>query len=308
MALARPKLLERLAIGSMAVSLLVLGLKYIAYLLTGSVALLSDAIETIINVVTAVAAYAAIRISARPPDADHPYGHAKAEYLSAVLEGVLIIVAALAILREAYAGFRHPALLATPARGLFVNGAATLVNAGWSWVLISQGRKNRSPALLADGRHLLTDLYTSVGVFVGVVLVVATGWRLLDPLVAALVALNVVRSGWRLMSESVGGLMDAAIPDEELDRVRGLIFGNIAGAIEAHDLRTRRAGRMTFIDFHLIVAGRMTVRDSHAICDRLEGALKGEFPDALISIHVEPEHKLKNSGLTLPAHPIADAE
>ena len=303
MALAKTGSLQTIAIGSLGVSVLVLGLKALAFAITGSVALLSDAIETIINVVTAGAALAAIRISARPPDADHPYGHAKAEYLSAVLEGVLIIVAALAILREAAVGFLHPPTLQAPALGLSVNGLATAVNAGWSYVLLTQGRRRRSPALQAEGRHLLADLYTSLGVFVGVGLAAATGWRPLDPLIAALVALHVVWSGWRLMSDSVAGLMDTALPDEELEQVRALIFGNISGAIEAHDLRTRRAGRMTFIDFHLIVSGRMTVRDSHAICDRLEGALKGEFPDALISIHVEPEHKLKNSGLTLPAKP-----
>ena len=294
---------QQLAIGSMAVSLAVLGLKYLAYKLTGSVALLSDAIESIINVVTAVAAFLAIRISAKPADADHPYGHAKAEYLSAVLEGVLIIVAALAILRESYLGFRHPPELTAPVRGLLVNGLASALNAGWSFVLLSQGKRLRSPALVADGRHLLTDLYTSAGVFVGVALVALTGWRLLDPLIAGLVALNVVWSGWKLMSESVAGLMDAALPEDELNRVQSLILGNIGGAIEAHDLRTRRAGRMTFIDFHLIVAGAMSVRDSHAICDRLENALKSDFSDALISIHVEPEYKLKNSGLILPEKP-----
>lgn len=297
-----------LAIGSLAVSLLVLGLKSVAYLLTGSIALYSDAIETIINVITAVAAFIAVRVSARPADADHPYGHAKAEYLSAVVEGVMIIGAALAILHEAYVGFRHPPELTTPARGLAVNGLASLCNAGWSWVLLTEGRKHRSPALIADGRHLLTDLYTSAGVFVGVALVTLTGWRLLDPLIAGCVALSVLRSGWSLMSESIDGLMDAALPDEELAQVEALIFQNISGAIEAHDLRTRRAGAATFIDFHLIVAGAMSVNDSHAICDRIEGALKSAFPGALISIHVEPEEKLKNTGLTLPVRPVVQAE
>ncbi len=306
MALANIGRVQQLAIGSMAISVAVLGLKYVAYALTGSIALLSDAIESIINVVTAVAAFAAIWISAKPADADHPYGHAKAEYLSAVLEGVLIIVAALAILRESYLGFRHPPELTTPVRGLTVNGLATVLNAGWSYVLLTQGKRLRSPALVADGRHLLTDLYTSVGVFVGVILVALTGWRTLDPVIAGLVSLNVVWSGWKLMTESVAGLMDAALPDDELSQVQDLILANIGGAIEAHDLRTRRAGRMTFIDFHLIVSGAMSVRDSHAICDRLEAALKGAFPDALISIHVEPENKLKNSGLTLPEHPAAE--
>src|SRR6266446_4062023 len=162
---------QKLAATSIAVGLAVLGLKYLAYVFTGSVALYSDAIESIINVMTAVATFFAIRISARRPDSSHPYGHSKVEYFSSVLEGVLIIIAALAILREAYGSFLQPKMLEAPLLGLVINGAATALNAAWSFMLISQGRRRRSPALVADGRHLLTDLYTSVGVILGVMLV-----------------------------------------------------------------------------------------------------------------------------------------
>ena len=166
----------------------------------------------------------------------------------------------------------------------------------WGVVLIREGRRLRSPALSADGRHLITDLYTSIGVFVGVVLIALTGWTLLDPLIAAVVAVNVVWTGSRLLSESTGGLMDAALPEEELARVQSIIEAEMAGAIEAHDVRSRQAGRMTFIDFHLVVDGGLSVNAAHDICDRIEGALTDAFPDSVISIHVEPPHKLKEQG------------
>jgi cation diffusion facilitator family transporter len=295
---AQPTSILTLAAGSIAVSLVVLGLKYMAFALTGSVALYSDAVESIINVVTAIAAFFAIRISLRPADAGHPYGHSKAEYFSAVLEGVLILIAALAILREAYGAVRNPHALQAPALGLAISAAATALNGAWGWLLISTGRRRRSPALIADGKHLLTDVYTSVGVIVGLLLVALTGWDILDPILAALVALNILWSGWSLIKESVGGLMDTALPAAELAAVQATIDANMTGALEAHDLRSRHAGRMTFIDFHLVVDGAMTVDASHAICDRIEAALKIDHPESIISIHVEPEAKRTHGAMT----------
>jgi cation diffusion facilitator family transporter len=166
-------------------------------------------------------------------------------------------------------------------------------------VLITRGRQRKSPALVADGRHLLTDVLTSAGVLTGVSLATLTGYRIIDPILAALVGVNVLWAGWRVMKESVGGLLDEAVPDEELARIRAVIAANADGAIEAHDLRTRHAGRMTFVDFHLVVSGSMSVTDAHDICDRLERALKAEIEDALISIHVEPDNKAKHSGIVV---------
>jgi cation diffusion facilitator family transporter len=291
--------IQKLAIGSIFVGTVVLALKYAAYHLTGSIALYSDALESIINVVTALAAFMAVRMSAAPPDANHPYGHHKVEYFSAVLEGVLIIVAALMILREAYYGFLSPRVLDAPGLGLALNGVAAVINAFWSWILIREGRRLRSPALAADGRHLLTDVVTSFGVLAGLLLVPVTGLHQLDPALAALVALNILWSGWGLMKESIGGLMDEAVPEKVLGQIREIIAGNADGAIEAHDLRTRHAGRMTFIDFHLVVPGGMSVTDAHDICDRLERALKAAVEDALITIHVEPDNKAKHSGIVV---------
>jgi cation diffusion facilitator family transporter len=291
--------IQTLAAGSVAVGISVLALKYIAYVLTGSVALLSDAIESIVNLVTAIVALLAIRWSAMPADAGHPYGHHKAEYFSAVVEGVLIVIAALAILREAYFGYLAPKPLDAPWQGLAANGVASLINAIWSWVLIRQGRRLSSPALLADGRHLSTDVMSSVGVLAGVALAALSGWSLLDPALAAAVALYILWSGWGLMKDSVGGLMDEAVPSETLARIREIVSANADGAIEAHDVRTRRAGRMMFIDFHLVVPSKMSVSEAHDICDRLERAIKAEFPDALLSIHVEPDNQAKHSGIVV---------
>jgi cation diffusion facilitator family transporter len=287
----------KLAAGSLLVGILVLVLKAAAYLLTGSIALYSDALESTVNVATAIAAIAAVWVSSKPADANHPYGHHKAEFLSAVMVGVLIILAALAIFRAAYVGFLDPKPLDVSGQGLLVNGLASLINGAWCWVLLRQGRKEKSPALVADGKHLLSDVVSSVGVLAGVTLAALTGVSILDPLLAGLVALNVLWSGWNVMRDSVGGLMDEAAPDGTVARIRQLISSEAGGALEAHDLRTRQAGRITFIDFHLVVPGQMPVSEAHDICDRVEGALRSEMKDTLITIHVEPEHKAKHSGV-----------
>lgn len=288
-----------IAAASVVVGAVVLGLKYYAYRLTGSVALFSDALESIVNVAASIGALIAIRYSSIPADANHPYGHNKAEYFSVVIEGALIIVAALLIFNEAIGAFRSPRELDAPFEGLAVNGAATVLNGVWCAVLITVGRRRKSPALVADGRHLLTDVVSSFGVLGGLLLAIATGIPLLDPILASLVALNILWSGWALVRESVGGLMDEAVPAEDLDSIRNVISANADGALEAHDVRTRHAGRRTFIDFHLVVPGDMTVSQAHVICDRIEQALRDEVDDAMITIHVEPEEKAKLQGVVV---------
>ena len=285
---------QTLALGSIAVAVAVLGLKYAAYAVTGSIALYSDALESIINVVTAIVALYAIRVSLQPADAEHPYGHSKAEYFSAVLEGVLIVVAALLILREAYDAYLVPRRIEAPLHGLTINATAAGLNGIWAVVLLRQGRILRSHALRADGRHLLADVVTSVGVLVGLVAAILTGIPILDPVFAALVALNILWSGWTVTKESLGGLMDEAAPPETLTRIRDLISAHADGAIEAHDLRTRHAGRMTFV-----VPGQLSVADAHEICDRIERAIRAEVDSALVTIHVEPENKAKHSGIVV---------
>ena len=287
----------KIAVGSIFVGLIVLGLKTLAWYLTGSVALLSDALESIVNVATAVAALVAISVAQRPADQSHPYGHHKAEFLSAVLEGVLIIVAALLILREAWHAFQNPREIQAVGMGMAINASAGVLNAIWCSILIRQGRRLRSPALVADGKHLLTDVVSSGGVLLGVGLAVATDWSILDPALAMLVGVNILWSGWKVMASSVSGLLDEAVPEKTLVTIRDIISDKASGALEAHDLRTRHAGAVTFIDFHLVVDGQTTVSDAHDICDRVEASLKAKLPDAQITIHVEPEHKAKHSGV-----------
>ena len=288
-----------IAAGSLVVGLVVLGLKFLAWYLTGSIALYSDALESIVNVVTAIVALIAVKLAQRPADASLQYGYHKAEYFSAVIVGVMIIVAAILILREAWFGFMSPEVPEAPAQGLLISVGATVINVVWAQVLIRQGRKMRSPALEADGKHLMTDVVSTVGVLVGLVLVIMTGWAVLDPILAALVALNILWSGWGVIRESVGGLMDVAVPPETGQLIRGVIAANADGAIEAHDIRTRQAGKMTFIDFHLVVPGAMTVEAAHEICDAIEGKLREAVEDVQITIHVEPEAKAKHSGIVV---------
>jgi cation diffusion facilitator family transporter len=288
---------EKAALLSAAVGALVMGLKFGAFWLTGSVALYSDALESIINVVAAACAFVALRVAAQPADDDHPYGHHKAEYFSAVIEGTLIIVAALLILREAYHGIVAPKPIDTPVVGLAVNGVATVINAAWGWVLLRRGRRWRSPALVADARHVIADVVTSGGVILGVVLVLLTGVLVLDPLVAGLVALQILWSGWKMMRDSINGLMDQAAAPEMIQQIRELISIHGEGALEAHDVRTRHAGSATFVDFHLVVPGEMTVAESHAICDRLEDGIEAAIEGAKLTIHVEPGDKAKARGL-----------
>ncbi len=294
---ARHSNAARLAAGSVAVAVAVLALKAMAWWVTGSVALYADALESIVNVAAALAALLAVRLSALPADANHPYGHSKAEYFSAVLEGALIIVAALLILHEAWGAFQAPRAPEQAGIGLAVAAVASGINAAWALFLGRRGKALRSPALMADARHLWADVVTSVGVLVGVGLVTLTGLLWLDPLLAALTAVNIIFSGWRLLRESVGGLMDEAVPPATMERIRRIVAEQASGAIEAHDLRSRHAGRHTFLEFHLVVPGDMRVSESHEICDRIEAALKAELEDAIITIHVEPEAKAKQQGV-----------
>jgi len=288
-----------IAATSLLIGLIVLGLKVLAWWLTGSVALYSDALESIVNVVTAIVALIAVRLAQRPADAALPYGYHKAEYFSAVVVGVMIIVAALLILREAFYGFLEPEMPEAPVQGLVISALATVINLVWAQVLIRQGRKARSPAIEADGKHLMTDVVSTIGVLVGLGLVYLTGFAQLDAILAALVALNILWSGWGVIRDSVGGLMDVAVPPDIQKTIRDVIANNADGAIEAHDIRTRQAGKLTFIDFHLVVPGAMSVDDAHAICDGIEAKLREAVDDAQITIHVEPENKAKHAGIVV---------
>ena len=284
-----------IAATSIAVGLLVLALKAVAWRITGSAALYSDALESIVNVAASVVALAALLFAARPADANHTYGHEKAEFFAAVIEGAMIVVAAAAILADAWATSVHPHRINAPWRGIGVNLLATALNGAWGIVLVRTARRVRSPALAADGRHLMIDVATSGGVAAGLALAVFVDERL-DALIAALVAVNVLVQGYLVMRSSIGGLMDEAPPDT-IDQVRSLVGEHASGALEAHDLRVRQAGQHMFLEFHLVVPGNMSVEEAHNICDRVENALHEAMQDVVVTIHVEPEDKAKHSGV-----------
>lgn len=283
------KIVERLAFWSIPLSLVVLGLKMLAWWVTGSVALLSDGLESFVNVTAAFIAYFVIRYAQRPADHDHQFGHHKAEYISAVVEGVMIVVAALVIIQEAWGALFEPKLLDAPVLGLAINGVAGVINGVWATILIRAGKRHRSPAMEADGHHIMSDVVTSAGVFIGLILAVLTGYAILDPLLAILVAFNILWQGYRVISNSLGGLMDKALEPDEEAAVREAITTHSGGALGVHDLKSRRAGAAAFIDFHLVVPAGMSVAEAHGICDRLEDAIKGIIPGATLAIHVEPE-------------------
>jgi cation diffusion facilitator family transporter len=289
--------MQRMALISIAVAFVVMGLKYAAYHVTGSIALYSDALESIVNVITAFVAWYAISLSFKPEDSDHPFGHHKAEYFSAVVEGVLIVVAALLIAHQAWSAWSKPPVFEQTNTGLAVNAVATVINAIWAALLMRAGRAFKSPALLADGKHIWTDVLTSAGVLIGLVLAIATGKLWLDPVMAVLVALNILWQGWLVINFSVQGLMDHAVEPQEEARIRSIIGENAQGAIEVHDLKTRAAARATFIEFHLVVPEKMTVKQAHDICDRIEDAVKASVPHSRVTIHVEPEGEAQHTGV-----------
>jgi cation diffusion facilitator family transporter len=289
----------RLAACTVLVGVTVLALKAGGWWITGSAALYSDALETVVNVATAGVAFWTLRIAAKPADHDHPYGHDKAEFFSAVVEAVLIILAAGSILHHVWLNFRLGHQLDAPLRGMALNFAATILNAGWASFLARQGRRLRSPALLADARHLGTDVVTSAGILIGLGLVLLTGMLWLDSAIAVATAVYILWTGLRMLRESLSGLMDAAPDDETLARIRRTVSLHADGALEAHDLRTRQAGRLTFLQFHLVVPSAMRVDEAHDICDRIEAALKREMEGLIVTIHVEPERKAKHTGVVV---------
>ncbi|MDE1995132.1 MAG: cation transporter [Rhizobiaceae bacterium] len=281
--------IRRLAFWGMPLSLVVLALKMAAWWVTGSVALLSDGLESLVNVVAAFIAFFVIRYAQKPADQDHPFGHHKAEYLSAVTEGVMIVVAAVMIVQEAVGHLGNPQPLEAPVLGLAINTVATVINAIWAVILIRTGREHRSPALSADGQHIMSDVYTSIGVLIGLLLALGTGYPIFDPVLAIVVAINILYQGWKVISNSIDGLMDKAVLPEEERVIKEAIATHAGGSLGVHDLKTRRAGSVTFVDFHLVVPAAMPVRDAHRICDRLEDAIRAIHAGAEITIHVEPE-------------------
>jgi cation diffusion facilitator family transporter len=272
-----------------AFGVVALGLKFAAYTATNSIALYSDAIESVVSIVAALGVYLALRISARPADDDHPYGYTKVEYFSAVVEGALVIGVAFAILEKAYGGFLEPRKHLAPVLGLALSGAATAINGAWAFRLSAIAKDIRSPALIAQAKHIWADVATSVGVFIGFGLAALTGWWLLDPLLAGAVALNVLWSGALLIWQSIGALLDRAAPEPVEDTIRSTVVANSGGFAKVVRLRTRVAGAHTFVDLKLTMPGSLSVADSHAIVARMRTAIETAVEGARVAIRVEPE-------------------
>jgi cation diffusion facilitator family transporter len=281
--------LERYAWLSVAAALATMGLKTLAWWLTGSVGLLSDAIESLVNLAAAFLALSMLRVAARQPNKDHPYGFSKAEYFSAGIEGALIMLAAAGIMLTALPRLAAPEPLEMPALGLAINLAATGINFGVAMVLLRAAKKHRSILLEADGRHLMTDVWTSGGVVIGVALVFATGWLVLDPLVALAVAANIVWTGVALIRRSASGLLDAAIPQADRDEMSA-IFAEYSRryGVSFHAVRTRRAATRSFVSFHLLVPDEWSVLKAHRLSEEIEERIRELIDGATIDTHIEP--------------------
>ena len=273
---------------SIAAAVTTIGLKSGAYLLTGSVGLLSDAAESVVNLVAAIVALIALSVAARPADENHHYGHGKAEYFSAGLEGLMIFVAAAVIIATSVQRFLHPQPLESVGLGLAISVLASAINGAVGYLLIRAGRAHRSVTLSADGKHLMTDVWTSVGVIVGVALVAITGWQRLDPLVAAAVGVNIIVTGFRLVAQSAVALLDVALPEEDDARLRNAVDTFRNDEVGVVDVRTRQSGQHRFVSLTLQVPGDWTVRRGHDLADRVEAAIGRELSGVVVQTHLEP--------------------
>jgi len=280
--------LQRYAWLSIAAAVATILLKGIAWWLTGSVGLLSDALESFVNLAGALMALGMLALAASPADEKHAYGHGKAEYFSSAFEGFLILLAAVSIAYTAIDRFLHPQEIEAVGVGLLVSVVASLINLFAARELLKAGRAHHSITLEADAKHLMTDVWTSVGVIIGVGLVWLSGWLWLDPLIALVVAANIVWTGWHLMSQSAAGLMDAAIPAEQIVAIENVLAKYRKQGLDFHALRTRQAGRQAFISLHVLVPGEWTVQRGHDVVEDIEADIRAVVPFSHLTTHLEP--------------------
>ena len=273
---------------SVAAAVLTFLLKLVAWKLTGSVSLLSDALESLANLAAALVALASLAVAVRPEDEEHAFGHSKAEYFAAGIEGALIMLAAVAIGWTAIERFFAPQPLTQPVAGIALSVAASLVNLGVARLLLKVGRARRSVALEADARHLMTDVWTSAVVVAAVILVAVTGWPWLDPTLGLLLSFHIIATGLKLVRESMHGLMDSALPAEELELIRGVLMKYAPEGVQYHALRTRRAAALRFASVHLLMPGAWTIAHGHDLAERIESDLRTAIPGLIIFTHLEP--------------------
>lgn len=280
--------LTRYAWLSIAAAITTMALKGAAYWLTGSVGLLSDAVESVVNLLGAVIALVVLTIAARPADDTHAYGHSKAEYFASGAEGILILIAAISIGAAAINRLIFPQPLEQAGAGLAISTAASLINFFVARILLRAGKKYRSITLEADARHLMTDVWTSAGVIAAIVAIALTGWQVLDPIIALAVAANIVWSGFHLIKRSTGGLMDSALPPEELAELMQILEKYMQQGLQHHALRTRQAASRRFISMHVLVPGFWTVDAGHDLLELLEADIRAALPEVTITTHLEP--------------------
>lgn len=274
---------------SIAAAIVTILLKFYAYYITGSMGFFSDALESFVNLIAAVIGLIMLQISEKPADEGHEFGHTKAEYFSSAIEGALILLAALSIIYSAIPRLIEPVPLENISIGLLISLGASLVNLGVGQVLIRNGKKRNSLLVEADGKHLMTDVWTSTGVICGIFLVKLTGWLILDPIIAIIVALNIVYTGYRLISRSASGLMDASISEEEMKKIKVYLDSLKEKNMEYHSLMTRQAGQRKFISFHLLVPGSWTVQQGHDNADMVEESIEDMFSEPVtVTSHLEP--------------------
>lgn len=283
-----PRDLSRYGWLAVAAALVTITLKTGAWWVTGSVGLLSDAAESVVNLVAAIVALVALKVAAKPADKNHNFGHSKAEYFSAAVEGVMIFVAAAVIIVFAIQRFLAPRELTDVGVGLVISLIAAAINGAVALVLIRAGRRYRSITLSADGRHLMTDLWTSVGVVLGVALVALTGWNWLDPLLAIAVGINILWTGYALIRESMDGLMDVSLPPRDNARIREILAVHKQEGMDFHAVRTRESGARQFMEMHMLVPGSWSVQQGHDAMEDLIDEINREFPDLRVTGHLEP--------------------
>ncbi len=282
---------RRIILLSIAASIVTMALKIGAYAFTGSVSLLSDAMESCVNLVAALVAFIALTIADRPADRSHAYGHDKAEYFSSGVEGALILVAAVLIIFTAIQRFLHPAPLTELGAGLAIALVASGVNFGVSRFMLRMAKRYDSISLEADAQHLMTDVWTSVGVVAALIIVAFTPpqWAILDPIIAVIVGLNIVYTGWSLVRRSFSGLMDSSLSENEIEQIKAAIHGSLNPGTSFHDLRTRKSGSRRFVELHVTVPGNLSVTEGHNCCERIEAAIENSLPKSSVSTHLEPD-------------------
>ncbi|MCI0693831.1 cation diffusion facilitator family transporter [candidate division KSB1 bacterium] len=288
---------------SIAAALITMGLKFAAYWITGSVGLLSDALESIVNLATALVAFVALMIAVRPADATHPYGHEKIEYFSSGVEGALILVAAVGIIYSAIQRLLNPMPLAELDTGLLLGLVAAATNFIVAQLLLSASRHHDSITIEADAKHLLTDVWTTIGVLAALLVVKFTNWTIIDPLIAFAVGGNIIFSGIDLLRRSFRGLMDFRLPAEEIAAIEDVLGMYVGRQRVYHNLRTRKSGSQRFIEFHLLVPGDTSVREAHALCERIETEIRRRLSHTIVTIHTEPADELasyQDAEMSLP--------